>query len=149
MKSSYDLQQRRAKLSRRSMTNYLIRSEMDSQMDVRIEQHKQLIWEELMAYAHAVDATLCLTLHQELGWGAKRIRKFYEAIIRNRVAHRLFYRDGTSYTEQATGHNAEDEAIVKELLCIGVDINAWEAEVIDIDNETGNVTFVPGEVDNG
>ena len=54
----------------------------------------------------------------------------------------MFFRDGNDYVEQYTGENAEDEAIVKELLAIGVDIKAWEAEEIKIDEKTGEVTFV-------
>ena len=141
MRANY-LQPQRAKVSRKSMTDYLIRASVDKQIDVRIEEHKNNIWKEMNAYAAAVDATWFWTLHQQLGWGAKRIRRMYEAIIRNRIAYRQFFRDGTSYEEKVTGENAEDEAIVKELLSIGVDIKAWEAETIVIDDETGEVSFI-------
>lgn len=144
MRANY-LQTQRAKVSRKSMTDYLIRASMDKQIDVRIEEHKKNIWKEMNAYAAAVDATWFWTLHQQLGWGAKRIRRMYEAIIRNRIAYRQFFRDGTSYEEKVTGENAEDEAIVKELLSIGVDIKAWEAETIVIDDETGEVSFIKDE----
>ena len=144
MRANY-LQTQRAKVSRKSMTDYLIRASVDKQIDVRIEEHKNNIWKEMNAYAAAVDATWFWTLHQQLGWGAKRIRRMYEAIIRNRIAYRQFFRDGTSYEEKVTGENAEDEAIVKELLSIGVDIKAWEAETIVIDNETGEVSFIKDE----
>ena len=144
MRANY-LQTQRAKVSRKSMTDYLIRASVDKQIDVRIEEHKKNIWEEMNAYAAAVDATWFWTLHQQLGWGAKRIRRMYEAIIRNRIAYRQFFRDGTSYEEKVTGENAEDEAIVKELLSIGVDIKAWEAETIVIDDETGEVSFIKDE----
>lgn len=144
MRSNY-LQTQRAKVSRKSMTDYLIRASVDKQMDARLEEHKKNIWKEMNAYAAAVDATWFWTLHQQLGWGAKRIRRMYEAIIRNRIAYRQFFRDGTSYEEKVTGENAEDEAIVKELLSIGVDIKAWEAETIVIDDETGEVSFIKDE----
>ena len=144
MRANY-LQTQRAKVSRKSMTDYLIRASVDKQMDARLEEHKNNIWKEMNAYAAAVDATWFWTLHQQLGWGAKRIRRMYEAIIRNRVAYRQFFRDGTSYEEKVTGENAEDEAIVKELLSIGVDIKAWEAETIVIDDETGEVSFIKDE----
>lgn len=144
MRANY-LQPQRAKVSRKSMTDYLIRASVDKQIDVRIEEHKNNIWKEMNAYAAAVDATWFWTLHQQLGWGAKRIRRMYEAIIRNRIAYRQFFRDGTSYEEKVTGENAEDEAIVKELLSIGVDIKAWEAETIVIDDETGEVSFIKDE----
>lgn len=144
MRANY-LQTQRAKVSRKSMTDYLIRASVDKQMDARLEEHKNNIWKEMNAYAAAVDATWFWTLHQQLGWGAKRIRRMYEAIIRNRIAYRQFFRDGTSYEEKVTGENAEDEAIVKELLSIGVDIKAWEAETIVIDDETGEVSFIKDE----
>lgn len=145
MRANYLQPVERAKVSRKSMTDYLIRASVDKQMDARIEEHKKNIWKEMNAYAAAVDATWFWTLHQQLGWGAKRIRRMYEAIIRNRIAYRQFFRDGTSYEEKVTGENAEDEAIVKELLSIGVDIKAWEAETIVIDDETGEVSFIKDE----
>lgn len=145
MRANYLQPVERAKVSRKSMTDYLIRASVDKQIDVRIEEHKNNIWKEMNAYAAAVDATWFWTLHQQLGWGAKRIRRMYEAIIRNRIAYRQFFRDGTSYEEKVTGENAEDEAIVKELLSIGVDIKAWEAETIVIDDETGEVSFIKDE----
>lgn len=145
MRANYLRPVERAKVSRKSMTDYLIRASVDKQMDARLEEHKKNIWKEMNAYAAAVDATWFWTLHQQLGWGAKRIRRMYEAIIRNRIAYRQFFRDGTSYEEKVTGENAEDEAIVKELLSIGVDIKAWEAETIVIDDETGEVSFIKDE----
>lgn len=145
MRANYLQPVERAKVSRKSMTDYLIRASVDKQMDARLEEHKKNIWKEMNAYAAAVDATWFWTLHQQLGWGAKRIRRMYEAIIRNRIAYRQFFRDGTSYEEKVTGENAEDEAIVKELLSIGVDIKAWEAETIVIDDETGEVSFIKDE----
>ena len=72
--------------------------------------------------------------------------KIWEAAIRNRIALRQFYRDGSSgYEEQRTGKNVEDEATVKALLAIGVDIKAWEAETIHVDDKTGEVSFSGGD----
>ncbi len=145
MKANYLQPVQRAQVSRKSMTDYLIRASVDKQMDVRLEEHKKTVWQEMMAYAAAVDATLLLTLHKVERMGAKKLRRIYEDLVRTRVAYRLFYRDGTHYEEQITGENAEDEAIVKELLAIGVDIKAWEAEDIVIDDETGEVQFIKRE----
>lgn len=141
MKSSYFKSQQSLRVGRKSMNDYLIRASVDKQMEKRLEEHKAAIWKEMMQYAAAVDATALLTLHKTVGWGKIKLRRYYEDLIRTRVAYRLFYRDGTHYEEQITGANAEDEAIVKELLSIGVDIKAWEAETMDIDNETGEVRF--------
>lgn len=145
MKANYLQPVQRAQVSRKSMTDYLIRASVDKQMDVRLKEHEQNVWKEVMAYAAAVDATLLLTLHNLEHMGAKKLRRVYEALIRTRVAYRLFYRDGMQYEERITGENAEDEAIVKELMDIGVDIKAWEAEDIVIDEKTGEVTFVKRE----
>lgn len=145
MRANYLQPVERAKVSRKSMTDYLIRASVDKQMDARLEEHKKNIWKEMNAYAAAVDATWFLTLHQELHLGKRKIRSLWEALIKNRIAYRQFFRDGTSYEEKVTGENAEDEAIVKELLSIGVDIKAWEAETIVIDDETGEVSFIKDE----
>lgn len=141
MKSSLHYQNERVRVGRKSMSNYLIRTSVDKHMETKLEEHKAAIWKEMMAYAAAVDATLLLTLHKTVGWGKVRLRRFYEDLIRTRVAYRLFYRDGSHYEEQITGQNAEDEAIVKELMSIGVDIKAWEAEQMQIDDKTGEVRF--------
>lgn len=133
--------ERNARLGRKAMTEYLIRAQVDNQMDKRIEEHKKEFWKDLMAYASAVDATVLLTLYHHVGWGKKRLRDFYEELIRTRVNFRKHFRDGSDYVEQYIGENAEDEAIVQELLKIGVDIKAWEAEDIVIDGKTGEVEF--------
>ena len=141
MKSSLHYQNERVRVGRKSMSNYLIRTSVDKHMNERLEEHKAAIWKEMMQYAAAVDATLLLSLHKTEGYGKIKLRRIYEDVIRTRVEYRLFYRDGSHYEEQITGRNAEDEAIVKELLSIGVDIKAWEAETMDIDSKTGEVRF--------
>lgn len=145
MIANYQEKQKKARLGKKSMADYLIRASVDKQMDVRLKEHEQNVWKEVMAYAAAVDATLLLTLHKAEKMGKKKLRHIYEELIRTRVAYRLFYRDGMQYEERITGKNAEDEAIVKELLAIGVDIKAWEAEDIVIDDETGEVQFIKRE----
>ena len=104
--------------------------------------------DELSAFAGAVDANWLYTLHVDprTRYGPKKLRYIWESSIRNRVALRGFYRDGHGgYTEQPTGQNVEDEATVQALLSIGVDIKAWEAEEIIIDEKTGEVSFrAPG-----
>ena len=141
MKSNYFNRMQNVRVGRKAMNDYLIRSSVDKQMDKRLEEHKAAIWKEMMQYAAAVDATALLTLHKTEGWGKIKLRRYYENIIRTRVEYRLFYRGGTHYEEQITGQNIEDEAIVKELLSIGVDIKAWEAEPMDVDEKTGEVRF--------
>lgn len=142
MRSNYLKTVQKAQVSRRAMAEYLQRATVDKHIDARIKEYEDKRYEELNAYACAIDETLLWTLHEELKLGKRRLRKVWEAMIRNRIAFRLFYRDGMDkYQEQITGQNVEDHAIVKSLLDIGVDIKAWEAEEFHYDNVTGEVSF--------
>lgn len=142
MKSNYLKQTQKAQVSRQAFGRFLQRATIDECLDKKIKEHEAKRWEELNAYAAAVDATMLFTLHETLGLGKKRLRRVWEAMIRNRIAFREFYRDGHSeYKEQLTGQNVEDRAIQDALMRIGVDIKAWEAEAIIIDPESGAVSF--------
>jgi hypothetical protein len=130
------------KVKRGAMAGYLQRACIDEHIDAKIKEYEDRRYEELNAYACAIDETMLYTLHEVLKLGKKNLRKVWEAMIRNRIAFRLFYRDGTdTYQEQATGQNVEDHAIVNALMDIGVDIKAWEREEIHYDKETGEVSF--------
>ena len=142
MRSNYLQPARQARVKRGAMAGYLHRASIDEHIDARIKEYEDKRHEELNAYACAIDETLLYTLHEELGFGPKRLRRVWEAMIKNRIAFRQFYRDGTDkYQEQVTGQNVEDHAIVKALMEIGVDIKAWEREEIHVDTETGEVEF--------
>lgn len=142
MKANYLQPMQKAKVSRRAMAEYLQRASIDSHIDARVKEYEEKRHEELNAYACAIDETLLYTLHEVLGFGPKRLRRVWEAMIKNRIAFRQFYRDGTDkYQEQVTGQNVEDHAIVRALMEIGVDIKAWEREEIHVDTETGEVEF--------
>lgn len=146
MKANYLQPVRRAQVSHKAMGNFLMRASVDKRIDERIKEHEAKRWEELNAYAAAVDETMLYTLHEVCGFGAKRLRRVWEAMIRNRIAFRQFYRDGSDeYQEQVTGENVEDKAIVQQLLAIGVDVKAWEAEEIRLDGKTGEVSFGGGK----
>ena len=81
-------------------------------------------------------------LHEELGYGPVRLRRIWEKVIRTRAEFRCFFRDGKDiYQEQETGQNIEDFALARYLADIGVDVKAWEAEEVDIDEQSGEVTF--------
>ena len=147
MKANYLQLAHRASVSHKAMGDFLMRATVDKQIDKRIKEHEGKRLEELTAFAKTIDANWLYTLHVDPStrFGAKRLRKIWEAAICNRIALRQFYRDGSSgYEEQRTGKNVEDEATVKDLLAIGVDIKAWEAETIHVDNETGEVSFSGG-----
>ena len=147
MKANYLKQQQPARVSRAAMKSYLQRATVDEHIDKRLKEQESKRWEELNAYASAVDATWLWTLYEELNMDAEEIRRLWEAMIRNRVAFRQFYRDGNGYEEQVTGQNVEDEATLQHLMSIGIDLKAWEAEPIIIDPQTGAVSF--GETERG
>lgn len=142
MKANYLQPVQRVQVSRKAMGDYLMRASVDKHVDKRIREHEAKRMDELSAFMSTVDANWLYTLHTELGFGQKRLRRAWEAMVRNRIAIREFYRDGSGgYEEQPTGKNVEDEVTVQELLKIGVDIKAWEREGIHLDKETGEVTF--------
>lgn len=146
MKANYKKALQRAQLPRHTMGRFLQRATVDEHIDKKVREYEAKRQEELSAYASAVDATLLYTLHETLGLGKKRLRRVWEAMIRNRIAFREFYRDGASkYEEQPTGQNIEDFAIHDVLKRIGVDVKAWEAEPIIIDPESGAVSFGTSE----
>lgn len=120
----------------------MTRVAVDDRMEKIIKKHEDKRIDELSAFAGAVDANWLYTLHKELGFGRKRLRRAWEAMVKNRIEFREFFRDGSGgYKEQPTGQNVEDEATVKALLDIGVDIRAWERQEIIVDHNTGNITF--------
>lgn len=142
MQANYLQSVRQTKIKRGAMANFLQRATIDQHIDEKIKEYEDKRHEELNAYACAIDETLLYTLHEELKLGKNKLRQVWEAMIRNRIAFRQFYRDGRdAYQEQVTGQNVEDQAIVKALMDIGVDIKAWEREEIHIDTETGEVEF--------
>ena len=142
MKANYLQPARKAQVSHKAMGDYLIRASVDKQIDRRIKEEQGKRMDELSAFIGVVDANWLYMLHVELGFGKKRLRRAWEAMVRNRIALREFLRDGHGgYEEQPTGANVEDQATEKALLKIGVDIRAWEREDIHFDRETGEVRF--------
>jgi hypothetical protein len=124
------------------MNNYLTRVAVDGRVEQLIKKHEGDRIDELSAFAAAVDANWLWTLHKMKGtrYGKKRLRRSWEEMVRTRIAFRELYRDN-KYAEQLTGQNVEDDATIKALLEIGVDIRAWEREEIHYDKDTGEVTF--------
>ena len=142
MRSNYLQQAKKAQISKKAMAGFMTRVAVDERMEQIIKKHEGKRMDELSAFAGSVDANWLYTLHRELGFGRKRLRRAWEAMVRNRIEFREFYRDGHGgYIEQPTGQNVEDEATVKALLSIKVDIRAWEREEIVVDHENGQITF--------
>ena len=121
------------------------RKDMDLYWERKYEETKKALQDDLCremdAYASTHDATVLWALHVTKGWGAKRLRDFWEDVIRVRLMFRNF-RD-KEYKVQPTGKNIEDFALTRYLLDIGVDLVAWEKEGIQYDEETEEVTFTP------
>jgi hypothetical protein len=134
----------KAQISRKAMASFMTRAAVDDCMEKIIRKHEDKRIDELSTFAGAVDANWLYTLHTMKGvrFGKKRLRRAWEEMVKNRIAFREFYRDGHQrYEEKPTGQNVEDEATVKALLEIGVDIRAWERQEIIVDHDTGNITF--------
>jgi hypothetical protein len=142
MKSNYIRTIEKPRVAKNAMANYLTRVAVDGRVEQLIKKHEGDRIDELSAFAAAVDANWLWTLHKMKGtrYGKKRLRRSWEEMVRTRIAFRELYRDN-KYAEQLTGQNVEDDATIKALLEIGVDIRAWEREEIHYDKDTGEVTF--------
>ena len=145
MKSNYIRTIEKPRVAKNAMANYLTRVAVDGRVEQLIKKHEGKRMDELSAFAGAVDANWLWTLHKMKGtrFGKRRLRRSWEEMVRTRIAFRELYRDN-KYAEQLTGQNVEDDATIKALLEIGVDIRAWEREEIHFDRETGEVTFDGG-----
>lgn len=144
MKANYLRPTQKVQVPRQALGRYLQRVTIEECLEKKIQEHEEKRLDDLTAFAGAVDANWLYTLHTNprTRFGAKRLRAIWEDHVRNRIAFREFYRDGYGrYAEQPTGQNVEDEATVKALMEIGVDIRAWEREKIVVDHETGEVRF--------
>ncbi len=141
MKANPRRSQLQPHIPRLAMEKYKLRASLEEDLYAKAQEIEKKRWQELNAYATAVDATILLALHRRYRFTAKILREIWEDMIRLRVETRNYFRDGGDYVEQATGKNIEDTAIVHDLMTIGVDIKAWEAEEIRVDEKTGEVSF--------
>lgn len=89
-----------------------IQDEVDRQIDERIEA-------KLTKHYSDLDAMTLYTLHEEFGFGVKRLRRFYEAVLQMHDRVTDFYEmDGDDFF-----------FICREKLKeIGVDIDEWNRE---------------------
>ena len=128
-------------ISRSAMQRFEIRAEVQK----KYEEIRATERSELEEYAKAVDATMLWTLHTEYGFGKKRLRKFWENLVRTRIEFRGFYRgefSASDESEDRTGNTVEDHAFIAAWRNIGVDLLQWEAEVFKVDEVTGEVNFI-------
>lgn len=116
-----------------------LRAEVDKRIQEHIEQYEVERRRELEEYARVLDETLLYTLHKELGFGTKRLRRLWDAMLQTRIDARIFFRDGsTAYQEQETGKNIEDLGIRAELRKIGIDLGVWVMDGVEIPAEAKN-----------
>ena len=139
MKVNYRRSQAAPHIGRVAFEKYKIRAGMEDEFTKKAKEFDDRRWEELNAYATAVDATIMMTLHNRYHFTAKILRAIYQDMVRTRVAYRHFFRD-EGYQLRETGKNIEDTAILHDLKAIGVDIKAWE-DGIEYNVNTGEVTF--------
>ena len=90
-------------------------------------------------YAYAVELSTLFMLAVEFGFGKERLRRAWEALIRNRVEVRRVLR-GQNYELSGTGCNIEDHYMEEELRKRGVDLRAW-LDGVTFDQEGNEVTF--------
>lgn len=139
MKANWKRSQAAPYLGRVAFEKYKIRASLEDEIAKKAREFDDRRWEELNAYATAVDATIMMTLHNRYHFTAKILREIYQDMVRTRVAYRHFFRD-EGYELQKTGNNIEDAAILYDLMAIGVDLKAWE-EGIQYNKVTGEVSF--------
>jgi hypothetical protein len=70
-------------------------------------------------YSLDIDTMVLWSLHRYLGFGAKRLRQFYEEMVTEHKAMREYYQMDEMYPERYK---------LKE---IGVDVEAWQKELFD------------------
>lgn len=141
MKANWRRSQAAPLMPRLAFEKFKIKAEIEEAIYDKAKQLQDNRWQELNAYATAVDATILMSLHNRYRFKAKTLRAIWEDMIRLRIQTRNYFRDGGDYVEQETGKNIEDTAIMHDLKAIGVDIKAWENEPINVDEKTGEVIF--------
>lgn len=86
----------------------------------------QILLEKDKQYAIDVDAMVMWALHTVLGFGPKRLRKFYLAMFREHYRMRKHYEMQGTYPERY------------KLKDMGVDLEAWYNELFDNDGNYKN-----------
>lgn len=79
-------------------------------------------------FALEVDATILWALHSEFGFGADRLRRFYDCVYQNREA----------LLERYDMHDDAEFILLHKLREIGADVRKWSEE------QTEHVTFRVG-----
>lgn len=141
MNANWRRSQAQPHLPRLAFEKYKIKASLEEDLYAKAHALEEKRLDDLNAYATAVDATILMALHNRYRFTARVLRAIWEDMIRLRVETRNYFRDGGDYVEQETGRNIEDTAIMHDLMAIGVDIKAWEAEEIHVDGKTGEVSF--------
>lgn len=139
MRANWRRSQAAPHLGRVAFEKYKVRASLEEELTKKAQELDDKRWNELNAYATAVDATILMTLHNRYRFTALVLREIYQDMVRTRVEYRHYFRD-ENYELQETGKNIEDTAILHDLKAIGVDIKAWE-DGIEYNVNTGEVSF--------
>lgn len=141
MKANWRRSQARSKpkIDPFAIKKFELRTELQDAVQAQARELDDKRWNELNAYATAVDATILMTLHNRYRFTAPVLKQIYQDMVRTRVEYRHYFRD-ENYELQETGKNIEDTAILHDLKAIGVDIKAWE-DGIEYNVNTGEVSF--------
>lgn len=141
MNVNWRASQAKPHISKLAMQKYKIRAEIEEAVIEKAQKLDDGLWRKMLACILTSDATFLLGIHNRYHFTPKILREIWEDMVRLRVQYKLFFRDGADYVEKEVGKNIEDTAILHDLKAIGVDIKAWEAEDIHVDEKTGEVTF--------
>lgn len=87
-----------------------VREAMETEINRQILEHDEQYWLD-------IDSMVMWTLYRVFGFGPKRLRKFYEAMIQEHLRMREYYQMNDCYPERE---------ILKRM---GVDIEAWGKEL--------------------
>ena len=121
-----------------TMARYNLIAQAQAEVQKLVDEENAQRAKEYEAYARTIDETILLALHTfpKTKFGKKRIREFWEHMYKLRLDARIFFRDGTvAYREQPTGQNIEDYGIRAELEKIGINMDEWLVEQVELTDE--------------
>lgn len=121
-----------------TMMRYNLRAQAQAEVQKLVDEAEAKRQSELEAYARVLDETMLYALHTfpKRRFGKKWLREFWDHMYRTRLDARIFFRDGTSaYEEQETGKNIEDLGIRAELAKIGIRMDDWLQEEMELTDE--------------
>lgn len=94
-------------------------------------QTRNIVEENVDGYIQHMDMIVLVVLHDEYGFGARRLRKVYESIVKKAEEYKKYIADNDRvYFNDAQGREREDTYnLKKHLKQIGFDYDAVVAEM--------------------